>query len=183
MDERKQQLIVLVGQVLEHLKPWYIDHSHDYYNVRAIRDDMPEAALWFNLDRERLEISGGYPRKYEPYASENPPRISVSAGRPAESIAKDIKRRFLPEYIPLYAQKVKLKRETEAQIAVTNAALDELAALLGGQAKYAEQGRPGNVYFSRGKLEAYPHDPPDFHLDVRELSLEVTRKVCALLAS
>ncbi|MBN2389772.1 MAG: hypothetical protein JXR84_03555 [Anaerolineae bacterium] len=98
-----------------------------------------------------------------------------------DKLAADIKRRFLPDYITLFLKRVAVKTETEAAIAATNAILDELGALTGGRVIYVEKGKQGSVYLERGRLDTYPHDPPDFHLDVRWLSLEMTRRLCEVL--
>jgi len=179
MDERKQKLIALAGQVLAYLTPWYIDHNHDYYNVKAVHPDKPDAALWFNLDRGRLHIQGGYPQDFHPYSGA--PEISVSARRSPQSIAKDIHRRFLPDYLEVYARCMENKRQGEEALRLTNAALDELGKLVGQAPRYAELNRYGSLYVPHGSMEVHPSSEPSFRFKLHSVPLAVAWEICRVL--
>ena len=65
------------------------------------------AVVWFHRDRQRIAISGSYPKDsqghyHEPWP-ENRQRITVSAARTPASIAADIAKRFWPQYSAAYA--------------------------------------------------------------------------------
>lgn len=180
-DEEKTEALALVGQILPHMPPWYVDHGHDFYNVKVIHPDMPEAALWFGYERKRLTLSGGYPDGHLPYGET--PHISVSAERSPESIAKDIHRRFLPQYLALFAQCLKEKAECEANIAHTNAVLDELGSLVGRKPRYVDKSRDGSLDLPFGvTLETYASEAPSFRLKgYGGIPLSAMREICRVL--
>ncbi len=88
------------------------DSWHPVSYLKA--DDGREVRLWFDsrelTPKTRIEISGCWPsssydKNYSPvWASDNPPKITVSAKRTPQAIAKDIAGRFLPEFNELWAK-------------------------------------------------------------------------------
>jgi hypothetical protein len=63
------------------------------------------ATIYVERSGDRLVVTGKFPRgedgcNFVPH--DKRPRITVRASRSPESIAGDIRRRFLPEYLPLY---------------------------------------------------------------------------------
>jgi hypothetical protein len=68
----------------------------------------------------RLEISGSYPRKDGNYgyisSHDNPPEIGVTSSRPPKSLAKDIKRRFLPKFHEFWELALERKRRHEEYV-------------------------------------------------------------------
>lgn len=72
----------------------------------------------------RLEVSGVYDLNVCIQDKEKPRNITVAASRPAGRIAKDVDKRFLSKYIPLYYKKLELhnkimeEREARARVMV-----------------------------------------------------------------
>jgi len=155
-EDRRAALVEIIAPVLRHLEPWYIDRDNDYWNVKAIRDDLPTAALWFGWDRgncDKVHLSGGYPEDYQPYASDNPPSIGFSANKPPTTIARDIERRFLPEYLVLFQKTCGWKDRDIEALRRTNELLEYLCLLHpGARMKPAERThggqREGRLYTS-----------------------------------
>lgn len=79
------------------------------------------ASVWLRLEGDtkgdRIEVSGGFyvgkERKHEKPRSGYPANISVALSRGTDVLVKEIKRRFLPEYLPKLA-------EAQAQVAAEN---------------------------------------------------------------
>ncbi len=114
-------------------KTWTIIDHETWTQVKGQNGDA------FSLDFEgygnqgKLKISGVYPCTndggYIGVPNDTPdPAIGVSLSRGAETIAKEIIRRFLPDYLPVLAmvQKIKQERDTRAaKLAANTKALVE----------------------------------------------------------
>jgi hypothetical protein len=79
------------------------------------------------------------------------PEISVSGERGAQAIAKEIKRRFLPEYLPLLAKAIARRNEANTYEDKTRANLAMLAEIVGARVP-AERGRT-TTYFTGGDIQ------------------------------
>ena len=67
-----------------------------------------------------MEISGSYPNKDNGHcyisSYDEPPSIGVTSSRPPKSLAKDIKRRFLPKFHEYHELAMERKRQHEEYI-------------------------------------------------------------------
>jgi hypothetical protein len=108
---------------------------------------------------DRLEISGSYPRKETGYgfisSYDHPPSIGVTSSRPPKAQARDIKRRFLPEFHRFHELAMERKRQHEEYEANQQKAAKLIAEAFGGEIRNDNSG----VRFSR-------NDGPWGHIDV-----------------
>jgi len=81
--------------------------------------------LWGN--KGKISVSGEYPQDTRDRAGS----INVSITKTPEQVAKDITRRFLPEYKEKYTKAVAIKAERDAWNAKRDAIVDELSKLPG----------------------------------------------------
>lgn len=105
-------------------------------------------------DGTRLEISGSYPHHpgYGSFAPRNDcPRITVSAAKPPHKIANDLRKRFLPHYMPLYADALEGVARYEQSERLQESAAQQLAQIMG-----SEVGTNGRVY-RPSHFEGYGH--------------------------
>jgi hypothetical protein len=139
----------------------------------------------------KLEISGDYPKGPEgEYLADSyvngermaPPRISVNGNRPGDKIAKDIERRFLPEYRVLLAKVKELKASREAykNKYVSNAR--ELVNIYGDRLNDRNNGfrLPLKNINGYGEVESIGADSCNILL--RSVSIPLARKILSLLA-
>lgn len=109
-QEKQNQLTILTHAIAQHLgEPWKAGTSeHEIVNGQG-------AKLYLNfMDNrtERLSVGGGmhigrngaYETVYDPDTRERvrPPSITVAVSRGTETIAKEIKRRVIPEYLRIF---------------------------------------------------------------------------------
>ena len=99
--------------------------------------DTGSGRIHVDLDphKARLNISGSYPMTPRSagavaYGDKNP-SISVSATKPIDKIAKDIKTRFIPEFSKIYAACVAAKAERDAYESKQNQLMTKFADLIG----------------------------------------------------
>ena len=105
----------LLNQVAHHMGPsWQAEMNHDRAGY-LIASDGRKILVYHDQHANRLEVSGSYPRddRNTQYISayDNPPKITVNAGRDPRAIALDISRRFLPAFNAMWQEA--LKREAE----------------------------------------------------------------------
>lgn len=109
----KDEFSSLAQAVAEHLDGTY---TPGHLNGGSISTEG--VSFYIRSEGGRLHINGDWPRidkgneifrpgRYEPAA----PQISVSAKRSANDIAKDIARRFLPSYTPIYLEQLQRRDE------------------------------------------------------------------------
>jgi hypothetical protein len=184
------ELQMKIAAVARYLEPW--TPKNDRQPERAamlVHPDVPDAYLYFQtFGNRRIEVRGGFPRDFYPLP-ERRPRITVSADREPVSIARDVARRFLPAYIPLF-------QEMEAQAAAyahrnaqRNEALETLAQALGVEVRtYHDLNTQGQIThygpdYTRFKVTtsaAYDEVTADLHLE--RLPLAVALQVCQVVA-
>lgn len=80
------------------------------------------------------------------YGGDQSPRITVSENRSAKDIAREIERRFLPEYLPLYAKMVERKEAIDARQASAKTKVQSLTEIVGGEIRGIEKG-DGEVHW------------------------------------
>jgi len=119
-------------------KPWEADEVDASFYTRIIHPDGAKLSVRF--DKDKLRVTGVYPgglpythRHDGAYGTEKPPYISVSKSRGAATIAKEINRRFLPKYLPLFEQCKKNQAEEQSYEQEKAAARESLAAAFGGK--------------------------------------------------
>lgn len=144
-----QEKIDLVKQIAfflnagEHSEVWVIRLVEDYPGVYLHKKNDPMFELYFRADdygiKGRIEVHGNFHigrgtgnsfvdvREYLPGDGRTTlPSITVAISRGAEAIAKEIKRRFLPEYTDLYNKAV---AKRDSQIAYEDKVFQNLSRL------------------------------------------------------
>jgi hypothetical protein len=147
-------------KIMRHLPRWSLEVGDWGQHAVRISHDDSDAAISVRLQKNRLEITGIYPRgprgKYHsasswgalPYDAQDP-RITVSATRSAATIASEISRRLLPVYLELFIRCLQKKRELEEYEAKKQSAIERYAEILGTEVRtdtarlYAHD---GNIY-------------------------------------
>jgi hypothetical protein len=80
------------------------------------------------------------------------PKIRFSVSRPARRLADDIRRRLLPEYIPLRTKALELIAQRVAHETVTSSAVETLAKVVSLPASFIRGGNSFTFYNSTGPL-------------------------------
>ena len=165
----------------------------DYLSTAVIQDDQGRG-ISFNAGREpgrlfiRGEMPGGHGTTFLPHGA-TIPRITVSLSKTTQQIARDIERRFLPDYLALWQQCQDRKTATESAYAKCWANAQRLAGtgagveLRGDRRQYQE---PGIHYYGmnqgRGYFDGQVHTD-SVRLDIRSLSVELAEKVIRLIVA
>jgi len=166
------------------LEAWQYSDEQPYEH-RAMLDGVGGAGLnlaWDGSNQMRLRIIGCWPqavrhggRVYN-FAPYDRPRITVSASRPSTSIAKNIQRRLLPEYLMLWAVAVAARDSTLTEIEGMNRMLARLIEITGTQANECQDsvsfGRHDTV---RGEVEIYGDGT--VNLEIYSLPLDVACEI------
>jgi hypothetical protein len=178
----EDQLREIMGAVGKILGGW---------TLRAIPEE-DQAHSWAYLDGEngativggvgrwgigpgRIEIRGEWPRsdefrcvEYAPYYTDVP-KITVALSRGPESIAGDIERRFLPEYLPAFEKQREALEAGDTREHHQDAVTRRLAAIIG--AERLHRGYHGNEvkapadYFTGHDTAARALDSCEIHAD------------------
>jgi len=131
-DEQKNELGKLAKDIAAYLGDGWKGSYQELYGWRdvalIVNDDRATLSVYPTPDG-RATISGHYPDGYNPYRQQSKD-ITVALSRGTEVIAKEIKRRFLPEYLASYRDAVERSwRSYEFEVARTTA-MSKLAAIL-----------------------------------------------------
>ena len=111
--------------------------SNDFPSGLIISDGTRELHFYLSYNSDKVDLSGIYPDRNSPvslYEHGNRvsrPRIGFSIKRPAPTIARDIERRFLPDYDRVRALVVERLEADAGDAARQAAAVSALAATLG----------------------------------------------------
>lgn len=84
-----------------------------------------------DLHEIKFRVSGKYNLNIHIYAEEKPSSVNVAAKRGARVIARDVERRFLSKYVPLYQKKLKAHNEIMQMYDARNRVLTDLAQAFG----------------------------------------------------
>ena len=156
-------LCTLAKSIAEHLPGWFAEvpspRAADNYPPRHVylgrETDKAGIALAYTWNQPgRVDVSGRYP----PEASNYPdrPSITLAANRPAEKLANEITRRFLPAYIVRWEQaqgEVIRLRLAEVRVQYTAEVCAMAVGLPLEQIRYDGTPRIGaTLYTSVGKL-------------------------------
>lgn len=141
--EKQAQLQALVHLIAQHLGDWKA--GTDEHNRDELRNGQG-AKLYISFcdngrERSRVAIHGGmnigrngaYETVYDPDTRErlSPPSITVAISRGVETIAKEIKRRVIPEYLRIFELgTLQVQRQNDAT-AKRQANIRKLAAATG----------------------------------------------------
>jgi hypothetical protein len=139
IDEREVDLLTLGEAVAGHLEGWTLDreatlkwHTPPLWAVLKDGDGRE-----IHLDgrpgmgpRGKLRVSGSYPTA--PGYMEYRPTINVGRSRAPSAIARDILRRFLPEYLTAHSLSVAEHVQEKARVARVADIRQRLADALGG---------------------------------------------------
>jgi hypothetical protein len=123
--------------------PWRLqggrqrDDTSRWWDVYLVRADDPacRVELFYGTDTGRLIVKGDYPRHHDGTqawdARDALPQVTFDPTRPADRLAADLARRFLPLFLQKYAEiKVRVEETTSAD-ARRLALADRLAAAWG----------------------------------------------------
>jgi hypothetical protein len=142
----------------------------------------------------RFHISAGnWPKskkgdEFSPYrhggGGDESPRISVAATRSTKDIAREIERRFLPAYLPLYAKMVERRDATDVRQASAKTKCEELAKIVNGETRGLEAG-DGEVHWYHEEAtygDAKSHDGGnEWNLNIRNLPFEKVAKILKIM--
>ncbi len=130
-------------QIAAELGPEWTAHSSDETSWRpsVTLSRADGASIYIVRDRKdtRLVISGEYPHDYSREVLD----ITVGIKYPPVTIAGQIRRRLLPEYLPAYALAVERKTRADTNEAARLAALQKLADIAGEPIN----ANSGKIYF------------------------------------
>jgi hypothetical protein len=133
MDE-KNELHRIARDLEAFLPGWSLSWDPDERPRFALFEGPDGAGFYVELDQRtnpaRLAVHGRYPAPYCPDPARRP-RITVGSARPAEAIAADVRRRFLPAYLALYTQLRERRQRAEEREHRDAAIRAELAGILG----------------------------------------------------
>lgn len=185
----------LVREIADELEGWtYKPRTDDYsshYEQIASESDGAIIALTsrctlygFDEETARIEIYGKYPTHNgkQKHISGGEPRITVAAKRGAVAIAKDITKRFLPKYLPLYEeaaawvqQKVRADDRDAANLAA-------IATALGVDAPKPDSKRV-KLPYSEGRCWGHFEAGYDgtFSVDLHNVSLDTAVAIAQIL--
>lgn len=140
---KREQLAAIVNAVAQALGPeWKPVIRDDWSDAADIRQDAgPRLYLSTARERGRLYIGAGFngAETHRPWRHDIPGghlshSITVSLGKSGEAIARDIKRRLFPDYLPEYAETMQRKAQAEAQRDEAFRAAQEIARIFGAAA-------------------------------------------------
>jgi hypothetical protein len=148
--ETKIDIDQLVGTVCHYLRTysdgqqlWEVEpkeSDNDYWNKEHANLVLGNGAkLFFSTSRHegRIYISVDFPRyngyslPYERERNGFDGSITVSATKTPAQIAKDVQRRLLNDYLPLYRKGLEIKQQLENKLNAQKALTERLAAIVG----------------------------------------------------
>jgi hypothetical protein len=181
-------------QLAAQLPGWTLRAEAEYYSCRLERGDHGALVLvprskHYNGVPDRCEVYGTYPADGTrtmaprdwgvlPYGTPAP-TATVSLARPIAQAARDITRRVIEPYRPLWLACVERKREREAQRSQALHHLEQVVAALGPAASIDSHAGPddrtirlynGSIWgqISRGRMELH-HLPATLVLEIARL--------------
>lgn len=199
MDTKpKVDLEALAKEVASFLPGWtwrgpLYEHTVETHAVIA-REDGASISINGNgwTSDGRVSITPGlWPKskkgeEFSPYrySGEGSPRITVAQGRPAKDIAREIERRFLPEYLPLYTKMLERRNATDVRQDSTQTASENLAKLVGGKVQGQERGDGEVHWYHEGATygDAKSHDGgKEWNLQVHNLSYDKVARILKIV--
>ena len=195
----------LAQQIADALDGWQVSDDQPTSNVQL--DGPAGAGLYLSepyWEKGRVVVGARWPHAdingqretFQPYFSSygsNPtkaPCITCAASRGAEAIAKDIERRFLPQYLPLYEQQAERMIATLESAAYRRDILDRLNATGFMQGTVHLTVSPPEIVFDKGylrtggsyaKFAISTYQGLKVSAEIRDLTLEQTETIIGLL--
>lgn len=112
----RDALLVAAKELAAEMDGWEAVAIDSYWQFQL--SDGEGRLLLFNTTHKpgKLSISGSWPltKDRNTCSPDNTPKITVSASRTAADIARDIERRFLPDYLELHAKMIILRDKENA---------------------------------------------------------------------
>lgn len=112
------------------------------------------------------------------------PSITVAETRSAKEIAREVERRFLPDYLPLYAKMVERRDLTDVRQDSTKTASEKLAKIVGGKVQGSDRGDGEVQWFHDDDTygDAKSHDGgQDWTLSIHGLSYEKLAQILKIV--
>jgi len=133
-EHKAEQRHELVRQIAAALGPdWtYRNPSLDgtlAHWAEIAHQDGYDLAFTSQYPTYALNISGNFPRGHQFGYQEKRPSINVDPTKSAEQIAKDINRRLLPLYLPMWMKAAEAQRQRENYASAQATLSDEILAL------------------------------------------------------
>jgi len=184
--DTNEELHALARDIAQALGAEWQYASEQPYEHRALLAGSGGIGLnlaWKQSNHGRLTIVGCWPElvwykersySFEPY--QDRPIISVAASRGPNNIAKDIERRLLPKYLPLWEGAVKARNARLAEIEKLESMLVRLLEIPGTREDKGKDGaRFGESNGPWGSIETYSDGPAT--LTIHNLPFEVAREI------
>jgi hypothetical protein len=161
-------------EVLRNFPGWRLDPAYKDSCWMIVFIDGEGRGLHFNTThaKGRYVITGCWPKNAN-YTSPAHHSITVSKDRPAEKIAEDIKRRFLPGYLDEFARLKDLADARDKYQAKIEGIRLELAQLIGGK-----QG--SKALYGPCSMRVDVHDPDCIQVECR-CTLATAKKLLTIL--
>ena len=162
--------------------------SHDLPSGLFISDGTRELHFYLPSNSDKVELTGVYPDKvstplYDHGVRISRPRIRFSVERPAPQIARDIERRFLPDYDGVRALAVKRVEADEAASARLDAALATVATALSVKRRKESTELRAPMSDSAGYGDFRPNsDGSSWEITLRSVPEDVARQIAEVLA-
>lgn len=171
--------------------PWTVrpprEEAHDSH---AILERADGATVWISGNgwtrNGRLSVSGGWPRTKAGEVMgprEGRPSITVAETRPSAGVAAEIARRFLPDYLRLYAEALAKKVSWDDSRAAKRAACREMAAEIGGKVQ-GETDANVHWYHDYGSCgDATPGSEDTWSFKIHGVGAKAAREIARLVRS
>lgn len=159
-------------------KPWKFSRLGEPSSWRFEIIDGCGRGLYFRLEKERFKIGGLFPRKKRIAYRNDYTEISVSLHRCAKSIAADISRRLLPDYLKAYETALLRYSEERQKTEHLNLIAHTIAQVVQGRTSDHSRARK-TVYFENGTAEIWSSG--DINLELNRLSLTQVIRIVSLL--
>jgi hypothetical protein len=158
-----------------------LQHDQSCWSITLTKPDG--SGLFIDLrERNKFKISGIWPHgEGNSYVPDKRPIIGLSRDRGNDDIRKQVERRLLPEYEPLYKQMVAKKEEDERTTIKRRAVVKEFCEMT--HSAYDAERYPDRV-FPRSKgisSVKVSHSGKEVSLELSYLPLDVARQVLALV--
>jgi hypothetical protein len=162
--------------------------SNDYPSGLTISDGTRELHFYLPSNADKVELSGIYPDAgnsatlYENHVRISRPRIRFSVERPAPTIARDIERRFLPDYDRVRALVVKRVDADEADEARQAAAVSALATTLGVEPRKGSTELSTPISDRAGYGDFRPnHNGSSWEITLRSVPWSVANRIAEIM--
>ena len=174
---------------------WEWTPAEEQQNPHGFHIDGPEGSGLFLRFRDgRINVSGRWPEhvnQHSFYPSNHGTDvlsdITVSASRSPEQVARDINKRYIPLYFPVFQKKKQERADYIARQAMRHERANELASLCGGSPPYRHEDKEPAAHLSYSESKLYGHMKVgyggDIHLDIHDVPFDLAKQIVRLLAA